>query len=133
MDQPRTLFAAVMVSCVTLTAVSCGSDGPTTPPPSICDMLEDYTPSTTTPLTLTTDIQPIIMSSLTCGLVSQCHGNTPVTIDTAMMKTFSYVGDPMTVQAAMLAPSVNAPTMANVVPGQVSQSLLAYKLSGTDG
>jgi len=126
-------FPSLLVLSTTLAGVSCGGDGPTTPPVTICDMLEDYTPSTTTPLTFTTDIQPIIMSSLTCGLVSQCHGNTPVTIDAAMMKTFSYVGDPMTVRAAMLAPSVNAPTMANVVPNQVSQSLLAYKLSGTDG
>ena len=124
---------AVLVLSTTLAGVSCGGDGPTTPPVSICDMIEDYTPSTTTPLTFTADIQPLIMGSLTCGLVSQCHGNTPVTIDAAGLKTFSYVGDPMTVRAAMLELSVNAPTMANVVPGQVSQSLLAYKLSGVDG
>jgi hypothetical protein len=132
MDQPRTLLA-VMVSCATLTAASCGSDGPTTPPVSICDMLEDYTASTTTPLTFTADIQPIIMSSLSCGLVSQCHGNSPIAIDTAGMKMFSYVGEPAAVRASMLQASVNAPTMPNVVPGQVSQSFMAYKLSGVDG
>ena len=65
--------------------------------------------------------------------MSQCHGNSPVTIDAAALKTFSYVGDPLAVRAAMLEPSVNAPTMANVVPGQVSQSFLAYKVSGVDG
>jgi hypothetical protein len=131
----RHSFSALMLSTM-LAGVSCGGDetGTTTPPPpTICDMIEDYTASTTTPLTFTTDIQPIIMSSLSCGLVSQCHGSSPVTIDAAMMKTFSYVGDPMTVRTSMLAPSVNAPTLANVVPGQVGQSFLAYKLSGVDG
>jgi hypothetical protein len=129
----RRNFPALLLLSTSLAGVSCGGDGPTTPPVSICDMIEDYTASTTTPLTFTADIQPVIMNSLTCGLVSQCHGNTPVTIDAAGLKTFSYVGDPMTVRAAMLEPSVNAPTMANVVPGQVSQSLMAYKLSGVDG
>ena len=73
------------------------------------------------------------MNPLTCGLVSQCHGNTPVKIDAAGLKTFSYVGDAMTVRASMLMPSVNAPTMNIVVPNDVAGSLMAYKLSGTDG
>ena len=126
-------FPALLLLSTTLAGVSCGGDGTTTPPVSICDTLEDYTASTTTPLTFTADIQPIMMNPLTCGLASQCHGNPAVTIDAAGMKTFSYTGDPMAVRAAMLQPSVNAPTMANVVPNQVSQSLLAYKLSGVDG
>src|SRR6476620_2716428 len=91
---------ALLVLSTSLAGVSCGGDGATTPPVSICDMIEDYTASTTTPLTFTADIQPLIMSSLTCGLVSQCHGNSPVTIDAAGLKTFSYVGDPATVRAA---------------------------------
>ena len=59
----RRSFPALLMLSTTLAGVSCGGDGPTTPPVSICDMLEDYTASTTTPLTFTTDIQPIIMSS----------------------------------------------------------------------
>ena len=129
----RRSFPALLTLSTTLVGVSCGGDGPTTPPVSICDMIEDYTASTTTPLTFTTDIQPIIMTSATCGLVSQCHGNTPVIIDAAGMKTFSYVGDAMTVRASMLEPSVNAPTMNIVVPGNVANSMMAYKLSGVDG
>jgi len=126
-------FPALLLLSTTLAGVSCGGDGPTTPPVSICDMIEDYTASTTTPLTFTTDIQPIIMTTATCGLVSQCHGNTPIFIDTARLKTFSYVGDPATVRASMLEPSVNAPTMNIVVPSNVANSFMAYKLSGTDG
>jgi hypothetical protein len=129
----RRSFPALLMLSTTLAGVSCGGDGPSTPPVSICDMLEDYTPSTSTPLTFTTDIQPIIMNSMTCGLVSQCHGNTPIKIDAAGLKTFSYVGDPMTVRASMLMPSVNAPSMNIVVPNDVASSLMAYKLSGTDG
>ena len=129
----RRNFPALLLLSTSLAGVSCGGDGPTTPPVSICDMIEDYTASTTTPLTFTADIQPVIMAPLSCGLVSQCHGNSPVKIDAAGLKTFSYVGDPATVRTAMLQPSVNAPTMANVVPGQVSQSFMAYKLSGVDG
>jgi hypothetical protein len=129
----RSFPALLTLLLTTLVGVSCGGDGPTTPPVSICDMLEDYTASTTTPLTFTADIQPIIMSAGSCGLVSQCHGNTPVKIDAAGLKTFSYVGDPATVRATMLEPSVNAPTMNIVVPNNVANSLMAYKLSGVDG
>ena len=49
------------------------------------------------------------------------------------LKTFSYVGDAMTVRASMLMPSVNAPTMNIVVPNDVAGSLMAYKLSGPTG
>jgi hypothetical protein len=129
----RRNFPALLMLSTMLAGVSCGGDGPTTPPVSICDTLEDYTPSTTTPLTFTADIQPIIMVAASCGLVSQCHGNTPVFIDTAMTKTFTYVGDPATVRTSMLAASVNAPTMNIVAPGSVANSFMAYKLSGNDG
>lgn len=96
-------------------------------------MIEDYTASTTGPLSFATDIQPILMNTATCGLVSQCHGNSPVFIDTAMTKTFTYVGDPAMVRQALLSPSVNAPTMNIVVASNVATSFMSYKLSGPDG
>jgi hypothetical protein len=131
---PRRSFSSLMMLSLAVAAASCGGDGGGGPPPvTICDMLEDYTASTTTPLTFTTDIQPLIMATGTCGLVSQCHGNSPVAIDPAMTKTFTYAGDPAAVRTAMLANSVNAPTMKIVVPGNVGDSFMSYKLSGVDG
>jgi hypothetical protein len=108
-----------------------GGSGP--PRPAICTTLETYTPTTTTPLSFATDIQPVITNALTCGLATACHGYPPVFLDPGNTKTMVIVGDPATAKAALLGTSVNAPTMANVVPGQVGQSFVAYKLHGADG
>ena len=108
-----------------------GNDGPTKP--AICTTLETYTASTTTPLSFATDIQPMMSNLTTCGLATACHGDPPVFLDLANTKTLVIVGDPVAAKAALRGMSVNAPTMANVVPGNVGQSFMAYKLSGTPG
>jgi hypothetical protein len=103
------------------------------PRPAICTTLETYTPSTTTPLSFVTDIQPMMANLTTCGLATACHGYPPVFLDPGNSKTMVIVGDPVAAKAALRSMSVNAPTMANMVPGQVGQSFMAYKLSGTEG
>jgi hypothetical protein len=42
----------------------------------------------------------------------------------------SFIDPPATVLAALMTNSVNAPSMKRVVPGNVGQSFLAYKISG---
>ena|SRR6187551_65741 len=123
------LFAGCAGSIAPPPADGGADSGP--PRPAICTTLETYTPSTTTPLSFAADIQPIMMNALTCGLATACHGNPPVFLDPGSSKTMVVVGDPAAAKAALLGTSVNAPTMANVVPGQVGQSFAAYKLSGT--
>jgi hypothetical protein len=108
-----------------------GADG--SPKPAICTTLETYTPSTTTPLSFATDIQPIMSNALTCGLGTACHGYPPVFLDFGNTRTLMVTGDPAAAKTALRGMSVNAPTMANMVPGQVGQSFVAYKLSGTTG
>ena len=104
-----------------------------TPRAPICTTLETYTPSTTTPLSFAADIQPLMSAALGCGLATACHGYPPVFLDPGNSKTMVVIGDPVAAKAALRGMSVNAPTMANVVPGQVGQSFMAYKLSGTTG
>ena len=108
-----------------------GSDGPTKP--AICTSLENYQPTTTTTLSFATDIQPMMSNLTTCGLATACHGDPPVNLDPGNTRTMVIVGDPVAAKAALRGMSVNAPTMANVVPGNVGQSFMAYKLSGTPG
>ena len=50
-----------------------------------------------------------------------------------MTKTLQFTTGAATVKAALLGMSVNAPSMAIVVPGSVQNSFVAYKISGTTG
>ena len=125
------LFAGCAGNITLPTNDGSADSGP--PRPAICTTLETYTPSTTTTLSFATDIQPMISNALTCGLATACHGYPPVFLDPANTKTLVLTGDPVAAKTAFRGMSVNAPTMANLVPGQVGQSFVAYKLSGTDG
>jgi hypothetical protein len=123
----------ILPGLVLLAACSdAGGDGGAQRPP-ICATLETYVPSTTTPLSFEIDIQPIMANSFTCGLALACHGDPPVFLDPGNSRTLKLVGDPAAARTALRGMSVNAPTKANVVPGQVGQSFVAYKLSGAAG
>jgi hypothetical protein len=101
---------------------------------AICGQLCGYKASTSTPLTLTTDILPIVQDPGGCGTGGGvCHGMPPVLID-GKSKSMTFLGDAATVRAMLIGTtSVNAPSMKRVVPGHVEQSFLAYKISGASG
>jgi hypothetical protein len=126
------LVAACAPESVNVGDGGMGGTGGARPP--ACVALETYTATSGAPtLSFANDIFPIISGTGTCGLALACHGTPSVAIDPAMTKTMMLVGDPAAAKAALMTMSVNAPTMANVVAGQVGQSFVAYKLSGATG
>jgi hypothetical protein len=87
-----------------------------------------------------TDILPILTDTGTvpiatsgCASATICHGSTPIALDPLGTKHLSFTDPAATVLANLMMNSVNAPTMARVVPGSVANSFMAYKLSGADG
>ena len=106
-----------------------GDSGASAP---ICATLETYTPSTTTPLSFAADIQPLMSRPVVRPgdrmpwLPSRVSGSGEHQVVDVHRR-------PGGGKAALRGMSVNAPTMANLVPGQVGQSFMAYKLSGTTG
>lgn len=129
----------ITIAFATLAGGGCGSSTPSGG--GICADLTGYTASTTTPVSFATDIYPILSDSNVpsgCGQMTICHGNPPSGLDnlTATAKHLQFLFNPPDMAAArtgLLMASVNAPTMQRVVPGNVGQSLLAYKISGREG
>lgn len=126
---------AVSLFSVSLLFLSCGgSDDNGGGGGAVCKTLTSYSATTLTPLSFATDIQPILTPLTGCGLTSACHGNPGVPISSSdASKMMVLTGDSAAARTALLATSVNAPSMHNVVAGNVGASFLAYKLSGDEG
>ena len=100
-----------------------------------------YTSTVPAQLSFATDIYPILSNTMTgsattpsgCAQTLICHGDPPLPIDKAMTKTMKFTDPAATVKATLLGMSINAPSMAIVVPGNVQNSFLAYKISGSAG
>jgi hypothetical protein len=132
-----TATVLITIAFATLAGDGCGSSTPATD--MTCSSLTGYTASTTTPVSFATDIYPILSDTNIlngCGQTAICHGNPPGGIDMLFGDTkktlqFLYATPDMTAaRANLLMASVNAPSMQRVVPGNVGQSFLAYKISG---
>lgn len=133
----------LVLSAAALTGMGCGSSGGGG---ADCSMLTSYMATATTAPSFATDVYPILASTSTSGGCSQpliCHGVAPQALDKAKTKVLKFListdqttdPGPMTtadVKAELLMNSVNAPTMMRVVPSDVGNSLLAYKISGKD-
>jgi hypothetical protein len=123
---------------ISVAALSCGSSSTGGSP--VCSELTGYTSSTQTQYSFATDILPILQdqglgnpAGSSCASATICHGTPPIALNNAgAPQTLSFVGAAATVKAALLANSVNAPSTKRVVPSNVGQSLLAYKISGQD-
>lgn len=98
-----------------------------------CSALCGYKASTTTQLTLTNDILPILQDQAGCSTATICHGTPPVLIDSKMSKSMTFAGNAAAVLATLTGTtSVNAPSMKIVVPGNVEESFISYKISGAN-
>jgi hypothetical protein len=98
-----------------------------------------YAPSSTATLSFATDIMPILTDTGSvppttsgCASAQICHGAMPINLSSAGTKTLSFADTAANVLAALMSPSVNAPTMNRVVGGSVANSFMAYKISGAD-
>ena len=138
----RSTTSLVPVTAFLLLSFSLMSCSPaeTPPPASGCDAIRNYVPSSTAALSFATDIYPILSvttQTVGCSQTTICHGTPPrdlVDNDAgAVLRTLSFVDPPATVKAALLTASLNAPSMPNVVAGNVGGSFMAYKISGTAG
>jgi hypothetical protein len=134
----NTLAASLTVALAALSGISCGSKDDTGGN-ATCTSLMSYTSTVTTQLSFATDIYPILSNTMAgtsttpsgCAQTLICHGDPPLPLDDAMTKTLKFTDPPATVKAALLAKSVNAPSMNIVVPGSVQNSFIAYKISAT--
>jgi hypothetical protein len=127
-----------VVSLAALSGISCGSNDDGGGSNATCTSITGYASTVSTPLSFATDVYPILSNTSTgapsgCAQALICHGDMPIFIDPAMTKSLRFTNDPATVRTALLGMSVNAPTMAIVVPGSVANSFMAYKVSGTAG
>jgi hypothetical protein len=134
------LAASLTLGLAALSVISCGSNT-TSSGNATCTSLMSYASTVPNQLSFATDVYPILTNTATgsatapsgCAQTLICHGDPPLPIDTAMTKTLHFTDPPATVRTALLGMSVNAPTMAIVVPGNVQNSFMAYKISGTEG
>jgi hypothetical protein len=124
----------IAVSLAALSGISCGGNSG---PNATCMELMSYTATTLTPPSFATDIMPILTnttSGVGCSQAYICHGDPAMQIDKAGTKFMKYTGMPAAdVKTQLLGLAVNAPTMNIVVPGNVQNSFLAYKISGSSG
>jgi len=140
----RSKILAACFMTLSAAALGCGGGGGGGSP--ACDELTSYHASVTTPLSFATDVYPILANTSAttggCAQASICHGDgMPFPINMAGTKTLQFLYgtetapmmDPAMAKAQLLMASVNAPSMQRVVPSNVGQSLLAYKISGKDG
>jgi hypothetical protein len=135
----RSAVVPLSLLAASLLPLSCGGD--TSSPPAVCGELTAYTSTVPNQLSFATDIYPIFASTVAtgagCSQVGACHGNPPLPINSAGTKTLQYLYSPenpaMARSLMVNTPSVNASGMMRVLPGNVGQSLLSYKISGKDG
>jgi len=140
--KPRSNTMAVLLTAIAVATLGggagCGSSTPAGT--STCTDLTGYTATVTTPPSFATDVYPILADSSLpsgCGQTTICHGNPPSGLDKlgAGAKTLQFLYDPPDIAMArtnLLMASVNAPTMQRVMPSNVGQSFLAYKISGKE-
>jgi hypothetical protein len=137
----RPAFLVGLLS-ISTSMLSCGSSSPGGGSDGggggggVCGDLTSYTASSSTQYSFATDILPIIQDThndgTTTGCATQliCHGTPPIMLNmSGPAQTLTFLDTPANVKAALLANSVNAPTMKRVVAGNVGQSFLAYKIS----
>lgn len=141
MKRRSTIAAWLTLSLVAFSGLACGGGDE-----DVCPQITGYMASTTTPLTFATDIYPILtettMPSVSmphggCAQEGICHGNPPGGLDDPFAPTvyLQFLFDPADMTAArnsLSMASLNAPTMMRVVPGNVGQSFLAYKIWDKD-
>jgi hypothetical protein len=142
MKRRQTIMAASLtVSLSGLVALSCGSEMNGGGGGDICADITGYVAKSTAPVSFATDIYPILADTNVtngCGQTTICHGQPPGGLDDIFLPTkylpFIFgtaaapVLDAAMAKAQLLMPSVNAPTMQRVVPSNVGQSFLAYKI-----
>jgi hypothetical protein len=130
------MAASFMTVSAALLAAGCGgSDNGGSP---ACDALTNYTP-TATAVSFATDVYPIISRTTAatggCSEAVACHGNPPIGLTPSGARPMQYLFDPPSpamAKSSLMGESVNAPSMRNVVAGNVGQSFLAYKISGQE-
>ena len=139
MKRSQTIMAAFLtISLSGLLGLACGgseSGG------DVCADITGYVAKSTGPVSFATDIYPIFSSTNNtngCGQTAICHGQPTGGLDDIFAPTkflpfiFGTVDapvlDPAMAKAQLLMPSYHAPSMARVVPSNVGQSFLAYKI-----
>jgi len=142
MKRSQTIMAASLtISLSGLVGFACGGSDPIGPPVGdICDDITGYVAKSTAPVSFATDIYPIFADTNVtngCGQTTICHGNPPGGLDDIFTPTkyLQFLRNPADIamaKAELLMASVNAPTMQRVVPGNVGQSFLAYKIWDKD-
>jgi hypothetical protein len=126
----------IAVSLAALSGWACAPAATTSNDGGACDEFTNYT-ATVTQSSFATDVFPILSNANApsgCGQAVSCHGNPPAGLDkiSGGTKFLQFVFDPpdmAMVKAELLTASVNAPSMQRVVPGNVGQSFMAYKLA----
>ena len=135
MKRRQTIIAAFLtVSLSGLVGFACGSEP--NGGGSICADITAYMAKSTGPVSFATSIYPILADTNVtngCGQTTICHGNPPGGLDDIFTPTkyLQFLRNPEDIamaRADLLTASVNAPTMMKVVPGNVGQSFMAYKV-----
>jgi hypothetical protein len=127
------IIAALLpvVSMAGLGGLGCGSSG-SGGGGGTCDTLGSYTATVTTS-SFATDVYPILSNmdaqQFGCGQQLICHGEPSMAIDMGGTMTLKFTDAAATVLTALKAPSINAPGMPRVTAGDLTHSLLAYKVS----
>jgi len=134
-----TTVSTMIVSLAAGVGVGCSpSDGGSSG--DACSAITGYKATTTTPVSFAAEIYPILSETTqtySCGVAVACHGNPATPLNTLNpndpnAKRLQFVfpaPDPAMARAQLLEASVNAPSMMRVVPNNVGQSFMAYKLS----
>ena len=133
MKRRQTIMAASLTTIALsgLVGLGCGSEGG-----DVCADITGYMAKSTGPVSFATDIYPILADTNVtngCGQTTICHGNPPGGLDDIFTPTkyLQFLRNPADIamaKAELLQASVNAPTMMRVVPGNVGQSFMAYKI-----
>jgi hypothetical protein len=141
MTRLRSSILPLSLLATSLLPVACGgSDSP----PAVCGELESYTSTTGTQLSFATDVYPILSNTSGtgsgCAQAAACHGADALAINPAGTIKLPFVFgtatapmmDPAMARAQLMMASVNAPGMQRVVPGNVKNSFLSYKVFSKD-
>jgi len=133
MKRRQTIMAASLTTIALsgLVGLGCGSEGG-----DVCADITGYMAKSTGPVSFATDIYPILADTNVtngCGQATICHGIPPGGLDDIFTPTkfLPFLRNPPDIamaKAELLQASVNAPTMMRVVPGNVGQSFMAYKI-----
>ena len=137
MKRRQTIMAAFLtVSLSGLVGFACGSESGG----DVCADITGYMAKSTGPVSFATDIYPIFADTNVtngCGQATICHGIPPSGLDDffAGTKFLQFLYNPADIakaKAELLMPAYHAAGMARVVPSNVGQSFLAYKIWDKD-